>query len=208
VADVPDALPALKEWAAIVRALVAGEQIIDVRKGGLREPGRRFGLPATRCWLVPTTEHERPELLKPAYRRWAERPESAGDAGAWVHVPGWAEIVGVATVTDPEVLEALDPRVIWTREYVASRFAWKRREPLWVLALRVHRLDQPIPIPWDERYRACASWVQVAELPPDPAALPSVPAVTDTAFAARLAGLAEALPGGFRPPEPDGPPQP
>ena len=37
-------VPAYKEWAVIVHALLEGEQILDVRKGGLREDGRRFGL--------------------------------------------------------------------------------------------------------------------------------------------------------------------
>ena len=36
--------PALKEWAAIVHALLEGEQIVDVRKGGLHEDGRHFGV--------------------------------------------------------------------------------------------------------------------------------------------------------------------
>src|SRR4029450_11696583 len=60
--------PALKEWAVIVHALLEGEQVLDVRKGGLREDGRHFGLQATRVWLYPTAEHQQPELLKPAYR--------------------------------------------------------------------------------------------------------------------------------------------
>jgi hypothetical protein len=41
-------------------------------------------------------------------------------------------------VTDPDALDtldALDGKVIWSREYVESRFIWKRRYPLWVLAL-------------------------------------------------------------------------
>jgi len=214
-AEVPAAaVPALKEWAAIVRALLAGEQIIDVRKGGLREPGRHFSLPSVRCWLFPTVEHQRPELLKPAYRRWAEdtavAPVSgapdraeAGTSDGVIEIGGWAEIVGVATVTDERALDALDPRVVWTRDYVERRFAWKRRDPLWVLALRVHRLLEPRRIPWRDAYRGCASWVTLTDLLDDPAEPASVPAVTDVAFEARLAGLAEVLPGGFRPPEPE-----
>lgn len=213
-------VPALKEWAAIVRALLAGEQIIDLRKGGLREPGRHFGLPAVRCWLFPTVEHQRPELLKPAYRRWAEDTAAAPVTGApqgapgrsaggtpegTIEIGGWAEIVGVATITDEGALDALDARVVWTRDYVERRFAWKRRDPLWVLALRVHRLLEPRRIPWRDAYRGCASWVNLTDLPCDPVELPSTPAVTDVAFKARLAGLAEALPGGFRPPGPQGP---
>ena len=62
------AVPALKEWAAVVHALLEGEQIVDLRKGGRREDGRHFDVPARRLWLYPTAEHLRPELLKAAYR--------------------------------------------------------------------------------------------------------------------------------------------
>ncbi len=64
--------PALKEWAAIVHALLEGEQIVDVRKGGIREDGRHFDVPARRCWLSPTAEHQKAELLKPAYAHWVD----------------------------------------------------------------------------------------------------------------------------------------
>ena len=62
--------PAYKEWGAVVQALLEGEQIIDVRKGGIREDGRHFSVQAKRLWLYPTVEHQRPELLKAAYARW------------------------------------------------------------------------------------------------------------------------------------------
>ena len=48
--------PACKEWAAVVHALLEGEQILDVRKGGLREDGRHFSVQSTRFWLYPTAE--------------------------------------------------------------------------------------------------------------------------------------------------------
>src|SRR3989442_1398808 len=41
-------VPAFKEWAVIVHALLEGEQILDVRKGGLHEDERRFGLKSRR----------------------------------------------------------------------------------------------------------------------------------------------------------------
>ncbi len=167
----------------IVRALLAGEQLLDVRKGGLREDGRRFALRADRCWLYPTTEHERPELLKPAYRRWLE-PAPEGQPSV-VEIAGWAEIVGVARITQREHLAAIDSKLIWTREYVESRLDWKPRDALWILALRAHRLLEPIEIPFDERYAGCSSWVELDGLP-DPAMLDSEPALSDTSFSARL----------------------
>ena len=35
---------AFKEWAVTVRALAEGEQLVTLRKGGIREPDRHFAL--------------------------------------------------------------------------------------------------------------------------------------------------------------------
>ena len=55
-----------------------------------------------------------------------------------------------------------------------------------MLALRVHRLLEPVTVTWDDGYGGCTSWVELAGLPDDPASLPSRPALSDVAFAARL----------------------
>ena len=187
---------AYKEWAVIVHALVEGEQVLDVRKGGLREDGRHFGLQATRLWLYPTAEHQQPELLKPAYRHLIELA-SASPVGEPIRIDSWADIVGVATLSTPEELAALDSKLIWTFDYAESRLRWKKRDPLWVLALRVHRLHEPVIVPWREEYGGCTSWVDLQGLPDDPAALSSEPALSDVAFKSRLKGIVGALPGGL-----------
>jgi hypothetical protein len=178
--------PAFKEWAVVVRALLTGEQILDVRKGGLREDGRHFAVQATRCWLYPTTEHQRPELLKPAYARWVAETEAASPAASEVRIEGWADVVASVTVTDPEELAKLDSKLIWTPEYASARLSWKRRDPLWVLALRAHRVDEPLVVPYREAYGGCTSWVDVNGLPDDPASVPGEPAISDESFRARL----------------------
>jgi len=192
---------AYKEWAVIVRALLEGEQIVDVRKGGLREDGRHFGLRASRLWLYPTAEHQRPELLKPAYRHTIDL-SPASPVGEPIEIEGWADVVGVATLTDPEELAALDSKTIWSLDYAESRLKWKRRDPLWVLALRAHRFDEPITVPWRDEYGGCTSWVDLTDLPDDPAALPSEPALSDEAFQGRLKGVVGALPTGLGDPQP------
>jgi hypothetical protein len=191
------AIPALKEWSVVWRALLSGEQIVDIRKGGLREDGRHFTVRSNRFWLYPTVEHQKAELLKPAYARWVDDPPPP--AGV-VRLAGWAEVVGVAVVTEPDVLDHLDGKVIWTRDYVESRFSWKRRDPLQVLALRAHRLDEPIEVPLREEYVGCTSWVEIDGLPADPATLPSAPALSDVAFDAKRKGVADSIPGGLAQP--------
>ena len=186
------AIPAFKEWAVIVHALLEGEQILDVRKGGLYEDGRRFGVKSQRVWLYPTAEHQQPELLKPAYRS-TIKVATAAPVGEPIRFDGWADIVGAATITKHEQLDALDSKLIWTQEYAESRLHWKKRQPLWVLAMRVHRLVEPVVVPWRDEYGGCTSWVDLVDKLPDPDELESEPALSDTAFAARLKGVDGAL---------------
>jgi len=192
--------PAYKEWAVIVKALLEGDQIIDVRKGGLREDGRHFGLQATRVWLYPTFEHQRPDLLKPAYVPALTQVLATEPADRAIRIDGWADIVGVARLTEAAQLAALESKFIFSLEYATERLRWKHRDPLWILALRVHRLDEVITLPWRDEYGGCTSWVPLQGLPPDPASLPSEPALSDVAFSARLQAVAGALPSGFSAP--------
>jgi hypothetical protein len=185
--------PAYKEWAVVVHALLEGEQIVDVRKGGLREEGRHFGLQATRVWLYPTAEHQKAELLKAPYRHWIDLAHAA-PVGEPIVLEGWADIVLAGTVTEPEQLDALASKLVWTPDYAQSRLGWKRRDPLWVLVLRAHRLLEPVTVPWDDAYGGCTSWVELAGLPDDPASLPSELVLSDVAFDGRLGGVREAVP--------------
>jgi hypothetical protein len=185
--------PAYKEWATIVHALLAGEQVLDVRKGGLREDGRHFAVQATRFWFYPTAEHQRAELLKEPYRHWIDLAPAA-PVGEPVLLPGWADVVRVATITEPDQLDAIASKLVWTSDYAESRLKWKKRDPLHVLALRAHRLVEPITVSWRDEYGGCTSWVDLDGLPGDPASLPSVPALSDVAFGARLKGAVESLP--------------
>jgi hypothetical protein len=185
--------PAYKEWATIVHSLLAGEQVLDVRKGGIREEGRHFAVKANRFWLYPTAEHQKAELLKEPYRHWIELARAA-PVGEPVVIDGWADLVRVATVTEQEQLDAIASKLVWTPDYAASRLGWKKRDPLFVLALRVHRLQEPVIVPWRDDYGGCTSWVDLDGLPDDPASLPGDPALSDVAFDARLKGAVEALP--------------
>ena len=76
---------ALKEWAVTIAALEAGDQVLIVRKGGIGE--KRFELPHPRFYLFPTYAHQRPELVKPAWRErfagpLAERDRARAPAAA------------------------------------------------------------------------------------------------------------------------------
>jgi hypothetical protein len=191
-ATTPIEVPALKEWAAVVHALLEGEQIIDLRKGGLHEDGRHFDVPARRLWLYPTAEHQRSELMKPAYQHLIALADAA-PVGQAITLSGWADITDLATITEPEHLAALASKSVWSEDYAVSRLKWKKRDPLWVLVLRVHRLHEPVTVPWQDAYGGCTSWVSLPDLP-DVATVASEPVLSDVAFDAKRKGVRDALP--------------
>ena len=59
---------ALKEWAVTSAALGRGDQIIMMRKGGIREDGRHFKIEHNAFLLYPGLYHEGELLLKPERR--------------------------------------------------------------------------------------------------------------------------------------------
>ena len=176
-----------------MHALLEGEQIVDLRKGGLREDGRHFDVPARRFWLYPTAEHQRPELLKAAYRHWTDLAIAA-PVGEPITLPGWADVTDVATITEPEHLAALDSKSIWTDDYAQSRLKWKKRDPLWVLVLRVHRLAEPVTVRVGRRVRRLHLVGRRSPASPTSTPSPSEPALSDVAFEAKRKGVREALP--------------
>ena len=179
----PDAaVPVLTAPAPVIDALLAGEQVIDLRihpgAGGPPEGATRFWLQAD-----PDAAAE----LKPAYRRAQEL--SLADEGAapgQVRVDGWAELVGRATTRlDDGMKAALDGKTILALDSLAG-------QEVLVLALRTHRLVEPVTVPAADG---------LTGLPADPGqGPPSEPALSQAAFEARRNGVANALPGGLTAP--------
>jgi len=175
---------AFKEWAVTVRALAEGEQLVTLRKGGIREPDKHFSLDHRRFFLYPTFDHQRADCVReshqPEMRRaleegvWAdgEPPAHAlGIDGAIaqpdrVRIRAWAEIAGSWTVTDRRAVDALSPFYVWTCDYAEKRLAWKRRHPLHVLLLRTYRIPRPVTVRVRDDYGGCRSWLEITrELP-------------------------------------------
>src|SRR4029078_12572190 len=111
--------PALKEWAVVVHALLEGEQILDVRKGGLHEDGRHFAVQSTRLWLYPTAEHQKAELRKDPSRHWIDLASSS-PVGEPIRLDAWADVVAVATITEAEQLDAIASKLMRTDDHTSS----------------------------------------------------------------------------------------
>ena len=160
LAEVKQLTHALKEWAIAVDALTAGETVVLLRKGGIKE--RSFQVKYPSIWLYPTYEHQKPQLLKPKYAS-AVVPVESGWHPTTVTIKSCAEISDVLSIDSESKLEALLPYHIWNQETIAERFRWKPRQPLMLLLLRVYRLAQPQVIPYNNAYGGCKSWIDLAE---------------------------------------------
>lgn len=179
---------ALKEWAAILRGLETGEQILLLRKGGIHERG--FDVKAPRFFLFPTYLHQAASKL---------RPEAAGHfAASAAEGPGTervvlrcvAEAVGSVPVTDPAKLPVLAGFTLMTAEELANRYAWNPGEALHAVLVRVRRLAAPLPVEVRAAYGGCRSWIKLQELP---AFEVGEPVLGDREFAALRARIEAAL---------------
>ena len=126
---------ALKEWAVTVRALAEGEQLLTLRKGGIREEHKHFELEHDRFFLYPTFDHQRNDVVREAHMPELRR---ALEEGVWpdgdpptraltrdggipqpdrVRVRAWAEVAGHFRVTaaSPGLLLGFDVAT-WLRD--------------------------------------------------------------------------------------------
>ena len=157
---------ALKEWAVTVQALARGEQILLLRKGGIHESSKDFRLLHPEFLLYPTYEHQKAELLQPAYQpaleALLEQPRDPGEI-TFTHFARMEEAV---ELSDQGKVDDLEPHYIWTTAYAQSRLHWKPMLPLSVMLLRVYRLETPVTVPWLPEYGGCTSWVEdLVEVP-------------------------------------------
>ena len=178
---------ALKEWAVTVEALAAGDQVLIVRKGGIGE--KRFELPHPRFYLFPTYAHQRPELVKPAWRERFGDPLARRDEPDRLPLPAYAELHSAYPIADPEALAAIDGLHILAPSYAEERLRWRRVHPLWAAVLRVWNVPEPPVLEDAAAHGGCVSWVEL----PEPIGAPAErrPALSDEAFA-DAAGAVEA----------------
>ncbi|PSP16224.1 MAG: hypothetical protein BRC58_09750 [Cyanobacteria bacterium QS_8_64_29] len=180
---------ALKEWAVTVEALESGEAIALLRKGGLRDAGKRFQLPYRRVLLYPTYEHQQPHLLQSPY---AERvtPVPSGWRPETVRIGSWANITDAFCVCDAEALQALLPYQVGNARFAQERLRWKPQQPLSVLLLRTYRLPQPQALPYRPAYGGCRSWI---ELETSVSLAGATPALDENSYRERVAAVRTAL---------------
>jgi hypothetical protein len=170
---------ALKEWAAVCRALAAGRQAVVLRKGGVAESAGEFRLEQTRFWLYPTFFHEQRAGLDADGLPYLEQAEAERPPAGVVRLTHFAEATaGAYHVHDLAAALLPTGMHVWSAETVRSRFAY-RRPGLYVVPLRVYRAAQAFDLPETAAYAGCRSWVELdRELPTEGAK----PVLDDAAF--------------------------
>ena len=207
---------AFKEWSVTVRALAEGEQLVTLRKGGIREENKHFELEHERFFLYPTFDHQRNDLVRESHHPELRR---ALEEGVWpdeeppprallqdggipqpdrVRIRAWAEVTDHFTTDDPRIVDSLSPYHVWTQDYARKRLRWKRTHPLHVLLLKVHRIPRPVTVRVRDEHIGCHSWVEIdRDLP-----FEGVPVMAEEEFD-RAAGAIRTTCGGAPAPEPE-----
>ena len=151
-----------KEWAIAVSALSAGQTIMLLRKGGIRETSSQFRVTHHHVWLYPTYEHQKPRLLKTQYAHQVQEV-SSGWHPQTVTIQSYAEITHTLTVDSWEIIQQLEPYHIWNQTMISDRFKWKPQQPLAILLLRVFNLPVPTAVPYHQSYGGCKSWIELQQ---------------------------------------------
>jgi len=181
---------ALKEWAVLVDAMARGEIVAMVRKGGIREQRAGFSVRHDRFLLYPTYFHEKGAELAPRLVHALEAAHARRPPEGTVRLEQLAMVAAVWRVTELDRLRAVEGEHGLSWGAVESRFHYKGRPEVRVVAVRVARLPTPATLPEVRRYTGCVSWVELDE---DVRVAGALPALPDDAFARRLDQLTAAL---------------
>lgn len=181
---------ALKEWAVAVKAMGRGDQILLLRKGGIREEGRDFRVLYPEFLLYPTFEHQREDLVNEQYRQDLNEVLTQAESEESITFSHWARADEVIELTEQEKLNSLSPHSIWTPDYAQKRLHWKPKYPLSIMLIRLYRLEEPKTVPYLPDYGGCKSWVMLSK----PVPLGNLtPVLTDEEFRGRVAEVKAAL---------------
>lgn len=178
---------ALKEWGAVVHALLQGRQTVLLRKGGIHE--KAFALPGTAgasagFVLFPTVAHSHRERVRDEHADLLELGEADVSDGA-LTLRAAVQLVEAIEVARPEALPEIADTHIWTDESVqADRVDFRPKHALQALVVRALELPEPVVLERTAEHGGCRSWLELPALWDGAAGAPA-------ASAERLAADAE-----------------
>jgi hypothetical protein len=185
-----DMRQAFKDWVIVVDALLRGEQILILRKGGLREGRGGFQIEHSQFWLFPTLFHQQRDSVIPAAQARFDELTPNFPAPDVLRLEGFAQVVGWRQLDQLESARHLQGQHIWREEVIAERFDWGRSRQIHAMAVRVFRLPRPVELPMLPSYGGCKSWIELEE---DVNVAGSVPVLNEAAFSAKLQIFQDAL---------------
>lgn len=181
---------ALKEWAVLVDAMARGDIVAMIRKGGIREQRAGFSVRHDRFLLYPTYFHEKAAEMAERLVPTLEAAHARRPPQGIVRLEHVADVVAVWPVAELEPLRAIAREHGLNWAAVESRFHYKNRPGVQVVAVRTRRLPTPVEIPEARRYGGCVSWV---ELDADVNVTGATPVLDEATLRRRVEELAKAL---------------
>ena len=163
-------LGALKEWAIVCKALESGNQILLFRKGGIMEFRNGFELKFKNFFLFPTFEHQAKESIRREYHATLDElnrnnemdnTKTLPDSNKLCEITSFVDITHFSEVSDLTTLKKLENFHIWTDDYLKTRFEYNPKKPLYLLLLRVYKLNNSIRFTNKPEWLGCKSWIQI-----------------------------------------------
>jgi len=177
-----DSMPALKERAGVVNAMIDGAQTVLVRHPTL-DPGEIDESFA----LYPAYSHQNPARYQSEFEGYYHRASAKPDAG--VPIRAIADVREEYTVSSDE-LAALARHYVYTPDGLRDKYDLD--DELRVLLLRVSELESPQLIEERSSYRGCRAWINLAkDVAIDRESV--TPVLDDATFAERKAAVRDAL---------------
>jgi hypothetical protein len=181
---------ALKEWAVLVDAMARGDIIAMVRKGGIREQRAGFEVRHARFLLYPTFFHENPDHLAERFHPMLEAAQRRRPESGTVRIEHVSEVLAVWNISDIAILPSVAHEHGMAPAAVESRFHYRGKPHVRLVAVRTLALAEPVVIPEAPRYAGCVSWL---ELDMDIAVERARPVVAEAELRQRLAMLQSLL---------------
>lgn len=156
-----------KEWQVVCDALASGRQSLILRKGGIHEGRAGFAFAESSFFLFPTRFHNQDQFV----REGEVSPKPEWVEGETVRITHHCEALWARTLTDADVVAALEPYHIWTAGTVSQRFDWEGKGmsagSIHAALVRVRELARPWEFPYLPKYGGCRSWVKLPDPPDD-----------------------------------------
>lgn len=156
----------LKEWGAVVHALLQARQTVLLRKGGIHErafapPEQGDGAASGGVVLFPTVAHSHRERVRAEHADLLDLGE-ADVAGDTLTLRAGVRVVDTIQVARPEALPAIADLHIWTDASVrADRVDFRPKHALTVMVVQAVALPEPVALERTEEHGGCRSWLDL-----------------------------------------------